>query len=79
MIKQDIDTSFEDNRLTAQFKLRYRMGPFSDVFFVYRRGSVDSASYDRDSIGQNSYGNRTSTLWTNPIEDSVTFKVRYLF
>ena len=79
LLKQELDTSFEDNRLTAQFKLRYRMGPFSDVFLVYRRGSVDSASYDRDSIGQNSYGNRTSTLWTNPIEDSVTFKVRYLF
>ena len=79
LIKQELDTSFEDNRLTAQFKLRYRMGPFSDVFFVYRRGSVDSGQYEREDVAQNGYGSRTRELWTNPIEDSVTFKVRYLF
>ncbi|MBQ4814494.1 hypothetical protein J8M20_24230 [Pseudoalteromonas luteoviolacea] len=73
------DTSFEDARLMSQFKLRYRMGAYSDVYLVYRRGGTQLNMLDKNQVGQSSWLESVKDNWTKPIENSVILKVRYLF
>ncbi|KZN50223.1 DUF5916 domain-containing protein [Pseudoalteromonas luteoviolacea] len=73
------DTSFEDTRMMSQFKLRYRMGAYSDVYLVYRRGGEQLNMLDKTQVGHKSWLESVKDNWTKPIENSVIFKVRYLF
>ncbi|KZN65331.1 DUF5916 domain-containing protein [Pseudoalteromonas luteoviolacea] len=73
------DTSFEDTRLMSQFKLRYRMGAYSDVYLVYRRGGAQLDMLDKVQVGDKSWLESVKDNWIRPIENSVIFKVRYLF
>ncbi|MCG7551618.1 DUF5916 domain-containing protein [Pseudoalteromonas sp. Of7M-16] len=77
--RDQVDTSFEDKRLMSQFKLRYRLGAYSDLYLVYRRGGRDITSLERAQIGQQPWLEGVKQNWTKPNEDSVIFKVRYLF
>ncbi|TQF71966.1 DUF5916 domain-containing protein [Pseudoalteromonas luteoviolacea] len=74
-----LDTSFEDTRLMSQFKLRYRMGAYSDIYLVYRRGGAHQERLEENRVGQQSWLESAKANWTDPIENSVIFKVRYLF
>ncbi|MCO7186804.1 MULTISPECIES: DUF5916 domain-containing protein [unclassified Pseudoalteromonas] len=75
----NVDTSFEDRRLSSQFKLRYRMGALSDVFLVYRRGGAVGESVPGSQIGSEPWLERAKQLWQSPSQDSVLLKVRYKF
>ncbi|KID58169.1 hypothetical protein JF50_05585 [Pseudoalteromonas luteoviolacea] len=75
----ELDTSFVDKGLMSQFKLRYRLGAYSDIYLVYRRGGRDIVSLQRMHVGDQSWLEGVEENWTQPDEDSVIFKVRYLF
>ena len=69
------NTSFDDTQFNLQLKLRYKMGPFSDIFLVYARGG---------EVSQDTHltRNRFHTLeraWRSPKQESLTLKLRYLF
>ncbi|WP_125563482.1 DUF5916 domain-containing protein [Pseudoalteromonas rubra] len=74
-----VDTSFEDRRLSSQFKLRYRMGALSDLFLVYRRGAATGDRLPRSQIGSEAWLESAKQLWQAPMQDSVLLKVRYKF
>ncbi|MCF2860416.1 DUF5916 domain-containing protein [Pseudoalteromonas sp. SMS1] len=74
-----LDTSFEDTRLMSQFKLRYRMGAYSDIYLVYRRGGAHLAQLESGQIGQQAWLDRVKNNWTSPEENSLILKGRYLF
>ncbi|MCF2910559.1 DUF5916 domain-containing protein [Pseudoalteromonas sp. DL2-H2.2] len=75
----NVDTSFEDRRLSSQFKLRYRVGALSDLFLVYRRGAAVGDSLPRGQIGAQAWLESAKQLWQAPMQDSVLVKVRYKF
>ncbi|AOT09468.1 DUF5916 domain-containing protein [Pseudoalteromonas luteoviolacea] len=77
--QSELDTSFVDKALMSQFKLRYRLGAYSDIYLVYRRGGRDIESLQCVQVSEQSWLKGVEKNWTQPDEDSVTFKVRYLF
>ena len=66
------DEDFSLSRLTAQFRYRWEIGPLSDLFVVYTRGSNQALANDDDSF---------QTLFNNAIEDPIidflVLKLRY--
>ncbi|MDK1287512.1 DUF5916 domain-containing protein [Pseudoalteromonas umbrosa] len=77
--RNNLDTSFVDKGLMSQFKLRYRLGAYSDIYLVYRRGGRDIVSLQRDNAGEQGWLDGVEQNWTRPDEDSAIFKMRYLF
>ncbi|MEJ6474899.1 DUF5916 domain-containing protein [Pseudoalteromonas piscicida] len=73
------DTSFDDRRLASQIKLRYRMGAYSDIFLVYQRGGANFSTLEKSQVGRRDWFGSVADLWQQPVQDLVTFKVRYLF
>ena len=69
------DTSFEDRRLTAQFKLRYKLGAYSDFYLVYNRGG-ELFTAERQ---QQAWLPAIADLWQAPGQSLWTAKVRYAF
>jgi hypothetical protein len=68
----DANEDFSLSRLTAQFRYRWEIGPLSDLFVVYTRGSNQALANDEDSF---------DTLFNNSIEDPIidflVIKLRY--
>ena len=73
-----VDTSFDDRRLASQLKLRYRMGAYSDIFLVYQRGGKDIVATGQQ-VGNRDWFGGAVDLWQQPLQDLLTFKVRYQF
>ena len=65
---------FTLSRLTAQFRYRWEIGPLSDLFVVYTRGS-NLADIDLDD----NFGTLFSDALEEPIVDFVVVKLRYRF
>ncbi|MEM7081027.1 MAG: DUF5916 domain-containing protein, partial [Pseudomonadota bacterium] len=64
---------FTISRLTAQLRYRWEIGPLSDLFLVYTRGSnLDNRVRDR-------FANLLSDALDTPIVDTLVFKLRYRF
>lgn len=68
------DTSFDDKRFSAQFKLRYKLGAYSDIYLVYNRAG---AAFNEQTINE-PWLSGVADLWSQPEQDLVTFKLRYL-
>jgi hypothetical protein len=64
---------FTISRLTAQLRYRWEIGPLSDLFVVYTRGSnlPNRVDDDFDSLFEDAFN--------NPIVDVVVMKLRYRF
>ncbi len=73
----NVDTSLEDKRFSFQFKLRYKMGAYSDIYLVYARGGVDASQ--RHDIGSESWFRSLDNMWQQPSNSLLTAKIRYLF
>ncbi len=73
----NVDTSLEDKRFSFQFKLRYKMGAYSDIYLVYGRGGVDASQ--RHDIGSESWFRSLDNMWQQPSNSLLTAKIRYLF
>ena len=69
----DGDEDFTISRLTGQFRYRWEIGPLSDLFVVYTRGSnlVREAGYD--------FGELFTDALREPIVDFMVVKLRYRF
>jgi len=70
-------TSNEDfslSRLTAQLRYRWELGPLSDLFVVYTRGS-NLAISDLDD----GFGDLFTEAIDEPVVDSLVAKLRYRF
>ena len=65
---------FTLSRLTAQFRYRWEIGPLSDLFVVYTRGS-NLADIDLDD----NFGTLFSDALEEPIVDFLVVKLRYRF
>ncbi len=65
---------FTLSRLTAQFRYRWEIGPLSDLFVVYTRGS-NLAGVDLDD----DFGTLFTNALNEPIIDVVVVKLRYRF
>ena len=65
---------FSLSRLTAQFRYRWEIGPLSDLFVVYTRGSNLALANDEES-----FGHLLSTAIDDPIIDFFVMKLRYRF
>ena len=64
---------FTISRLTMQFRYRWEIGPLSDLFIVYTRGSnVDNEITD-------DFGMMFQDAISNPIIDLAVIKLRYRF
>ncbi|MCZ6854394.1 MAG: hypothetical protein O7G86_10800, partial [Gammaproteobacteria bacterium] len=65
---------FTLSRLTVQFRYRWEIGPLSDLFVVYTRGSSLSSTELDDGF---------ATLFTDaldePVVDFLVVKLRYRF
>lgn len=70
------DSSFNDQRLTAQFKLRYKIGAYSDLYLVYNRGG---ALYTPGQQPTEAWLPAVADLWQAPNQSLWTAKVRYAF
>lgn len=76
--RQGSDTSFSDQRLSTQFKLRYKLAPYSDLYLVYNRsGELYGITADDAAVPR--WGNGLSQLWQQPQQDLWTAKIRYAF
>lgn len=75
---QGVDTSFEDKRFSFQFKLRYKLGTYSDIYLVYGRGGVEAAQPEYE-FGSKPWLRSLNDMWQNPTNSILTAKVRYLF
>jgi hypothetical protein len=69
-----INEDFSLSRLTMQFRYRWEIGPLSDFFIVYTRGSnlVNSNLDD-------GFGNLLTDAIDNPVLNFLVFKLRYRF
>ena len=65
---------FSLSRLTAQFRYRWEIGPLSDLFVVYTRGSNLALANDEES-----FGHLLSEAIDDPIIDFFVVKLRYRF
>lgn len=70
-----LDSGFNDQRLSSQFKLRYKLAPYSDLYLVYNRAA--GLYGDDDSVPR--WGHGLSQLWQQPQQDLWTAKIRYAF
>ena len=77
LVSQNLDTSFNDSQFNFQFKLRYKMGAFSDVYFVYGRGG--NSDNLQDLSDKHSRFNTLERIWQQREQEFLTLKVRYLF
>jgi hypothetical protein len=73
-----IDTSLEDKRFSFQFKLRYKLGAYSDIYLVYSRGGVE-ADPQENNIGNKAWLRSLDDMWQQPTNSLLTAKIRYLF
>ncbi|WMN58983.1 hypothetical protein NI389_12235 [Pseudoalteromonas xiamenensis] len=64
------NTNFEDKRFTAQYKLR----AYSDVSFVYNR----AGELFVQGQGGDAWLSGIQSLWSEPQQDTVILKFRYL-
>ena len=64
---------FTISRLTAQFRYRWEIGPLSDLFLVYTRGSNLPTDPDPE------FGDLFQEAWREPIVDVFIMKLRYRF
>ena len=74
-----LDTSFDDQRLTAQFKLRYKLGAYSDLYLVYNRAGVHDIDDTAPKPWLSDISAKVSELWQHPVQDLWTAKIRYAF
>ncbi len=77
LITRPAGASNEDftlSRLTAQLRYRWEIGPLSDLFLVYTRGS----NLIGDDIDVN-FNNLFSDAISEPIVDYYVVKLRYRF
>lgn len=74
-----IDTSFDDQRLTAQFKLRYKLGAYSDLYLVYNRAGVHDLDDTAPKPWLSDVSTKVGELWQHPVQDLWTAKIRYAF
>ncbi len=70
----DADEDFSLSRLTAQLRYRWEIGPLSDLFVVYTRGSNLALANDEAP-----FGTLFSTAIDDPILDFLVLKLRYRF
>lgn len=75
---QDINTTLEDKRFNFQFKLRYKLGAYSDIYLMYNRGGVDTAQQDHE-FGSKAWLRSLDDMWQQPSNNLLTAKIRYLF
>lgn len=75
LLEDATDSSFEDHRFVSQFKLRYRLGAYSDVYLVYNRGGTHIERSQQNML----HAKTLTSLWQHRDQDTLTFKVRYLF
>lgn len=68
------DEDFSLSRLTAQLRYRWEIGPLSDLFVVYTRGSNLAFADTEDE-----FGSLFSTAIDEPIIEFVVLKLRYRF
>lgn len=73
------DTSFDDQRLTAQVKLRYKLGAYSDLYLVYNRAGVQDCDDTAPKPWLADMTAKVSELWQHPVQDLWTAKIRYAF
>lgn len=74
------DKGFNDSRVSAQVRLRYNMGPSSDIYLVYARNGIDiSATNPLMDGGSDNWKNRWQNAWHQPDTDQLIFKVRHAF
>jgi len=74
-VKDPLEESgdFTISRLTAQLRYRWEIGPLSDLFVVYTRGSNLDNRIDED------FGVLFRDAVDEPIVDTLTVKLRYRF
>ena len=74
-VAQPVDGSedFTISRLTAQLRYRWEIGPLSDLFLVYTRGSNLPNQVDSE------FGDLFNDAFDEPIVDVVVAKIRYRF
>ncbi len=70
----DDNEDFSLSRLTAQLRYRWEIGPLSDLFVVYTRGSNLAFADDEDS-----FGTLFNMAIDEPIIEFVVVKLRYRF
>lgn len=70
----DADEDFSLSRLTAQLRYRWEIGPLSDLFLVYTRGSNLAFANDDDA-----FGTLFNEAIDDPILDFIVLKLRYRF
>ena len=72
-VPEDGDEDFTISRLTGQFRYRWEIGPLSDLFVVYTRGSnlVRGSGYEYDELFLDAL--------REPIVDYFIVKLRYRF
>lgn len=73
------DTSFHDHRLTAQAKLRYKLGAYSDLYLVYNRAGVQDMDDTTPRPWLSDVSAKVQDLWQHPVQDLWTAKIRYAF
>ena len=69
----DPTDDFTVSRLTAQVRYRWEIGPLSDLFLVYTRGSNLPNQFDGE------FGPLFRDAMKEPIVDVFTMKLRYRF
>jgi hypothetical protein len=71
---QGLESSdFTISQMTFQARYRWQIAPLSDLFLVYTRGSNLPSDISQD------FGSLLSDAWTDPIVDTILFKMRYRF
>ena len=69
-----VNEDFTLSRLTAQFRYRWEIGPLSDLFVVYTRGS-NLENIDLDD----NFGTLFTDALNEPIVEFLVVKLRYRF
>lgn len=77
-LTQGVNTNIEDKRFSFQFKLRYKLGAYSDIYLVYGRGGRESTQSDYD-FASKPWLRSLNDMWQHPTNDWLTAKIRYLF
>ena len=70
----DANEDFSLSRLTAQLRYRWEIGPLSDLFVVYTRGSNLAIADDEDG-----FGSLFNSAIDDPVLDFLVVKLRYRF
>ena len=72
------NTRLEDKQFSFQFKLRYKLGAYSDIFLVYSRGGVETNQQEH-KFASTSWLRSLDEMWQQPSNSLLTAKIRYLF